>query len=360
MADAAGSGGREVVIRTETLTKRYRGFFEDLMRLSGVIALQDLNMEVYRGEVFAMIGPNGSGKTTTLKLLMGLIFPTQGVVRVLGRDPRKEVQIKRRVGFMPDGPYFYGHLNGYELLDFYAGLLGMDPAVRRRRVPELLDLVGMTNRAKLRLRTYSKGMVQRIGLAHAMLNDPEIVFLDEPTSGLDPIGARDIRRVVERMKDEGKTIFLCSHFLSEIEHLCDRVILLDRGRTLRYGPLEELLAVPGKMRLRVTGINAEGYAKLGQLGRQLHPGAEREAPTWVINDGPDVTVALDLVKAHGGRLEGLLAMRHSLEEVFMEAVERTQADQPYEAREQPLERPVAPPRETPEPEPVASAGEGEL
>lgn len=351
----AGADGREVVIRTENLTKTYRNTLEEMVRLPGVIALQDLSMEVFRGEVFAMIGPNGSGKTTTLKLLMGLIFPSRGMVRVLGRDPRREVQIKRRIGFMPDGPYFYGHLNGYELLEFYASLLGMDPLVRRRRIPELLDLVGMTNRAKLRLRTYSKGMVQRIGLAHALLNDPDIVFMDEPTSGLDPIGARDIRIVVERMKAEGKTIFLCSHFLSEIENLCDRVILLDRGRTLRYGPLEELLAVPGKMRLRATGLDDAGKARLSDMGRLLHEGTSREAPTWIIDDGPDVNTALQVIESHGGHLAGLNPMRHSLEEIFMEAVERTQADQPFQdapIRETPPVEAVGEPEQQPEPEPV--------
>ncbi len=192
---------RDVVIRTERLSKTYAGSVTDFGRGKQAPALLDLNMEVLRGEVFAMIGPNGSGKTTTLKLLMGLIFPSSGRAEVLGRNPRTDTNIKRRIGFMPDGPYFYGHLNGFELLDFYANLLGMPADLRKRRIPQLLDLVGMTNRARRRVRTYSKGMVQRIGLAHALLNDPEIVFLDEPTSGLDPLMQREAvteRRVTSR------------------------------------------------------------------------------------------------------------------------------------------------------------------
>lgn len=329
-APAVGTA-QETVISCERLHKTYQSAFGELFRLPGVTALSDLNMEVYRGEVFAMIGPNGSGKTTTLKLLMGLIFPTRGACRLFGRNPKRDVSVKRRIGFMPDGPYFYGHLNGFELLEFYANLLGMDPVRRKRRIPELLDMVGMTNRAKNRLRTYSKGMVQRIGLAHALLNDPEIVFLDEPTSGLDPIGARDIRDVVVRMKAEGKTVFLCSHFLTEIENLCDRVILLDRGRTLRYGKLEELLVEPGKMRLTVSGAGDALKDQLGQLGRLRRSSENRPSTDLILKDGPDVGAAVKLIQESGAHLDSVLPMRRTLEDVFMEAVERTQADRPWDA-----------------------------
>ena len=347
------AAAHDVVLQTANLYKVYMSGMGDFIRRPTVPALSDLNMEVRRGEVFAMIGPNGSGKTTTLKLLMGLIFPTRGTVRVLGRNPRSDVNIKRRIGFMPDGPYFYGHLNGFELLDFYANLLGIDPQVRKRRIPELLDMVGMTNRARNRVRTYSKGMVQRIGLAHALLNNPDIVFLDEPTSGLDPIGARDIRDVVVRMKEEGKTVFLCSHFLTEIENLCDRVILLDRGRTLRYGALEDLLSEPGKMRITASELTDDAKTKLASLGRVQRSAENRPSTDVIANDGEDVHSAVALIRQLGGHLDAVLPMRRTLEDVFMEAVERTQADQPWrEADADAAGEPAAA-------EPVADAAEGE-
>lgn len=351
MADATTPSSGEVIIRTENLGKTYRTGTEDLLRLPGVTALHNLNMEVHRGEVFAMIGPNGSGKTTTLKLLMGLIFPTRGTARLFDRNPRTDVSVKRRIGFMPDGPYFYGHLNGYELLEFYANLLGMPPAMIRRRVPELVEMVGMANRAKQRVRTYSKGMVQRVGLAHALLNDPEIVFMDEPTSGLDPIGARDIRDVIRRMKDEGRTVFLCSHFLTEIEGLCDRVILLDRGRTLRYGSLEDLLVEADKMRVTASGLTPEAIDQWQALGRFLPGEAPGEPDCVVVSDGADTNAAIGIVQQSGAHLDALAPMRRTLEEVFMEAVERTQADQPW------AEQPAATVAATAEPEPVAEAAE---
>lgn len=332
----------EVVIKTENLSKVYTSGLADLLRLPGVTALQNLNMEVMRGEVFAMIGPNGSGKTTTLKLIMGLIFPTRGVVRVFSRNPRRDTHIKRRIGFMPDGPYFYGHLNGFELLDFYANLLGIDAQVRKRRIPELLDMVGMTNRARNRVRNYSKGMVQRIGLAHALLNDPDIIFLDEPTSGLDPIGARDIRDVIVRMKEQGKTVFLCSHFLTEIEHLCDRVILLDRGRTLRYGRLEELLVEPGMMRVTASGLTDAAQEELRRFGPVRRSSENRPSTDVIVHDGPDVPGAINSIIAAAGHVDSVVPMRRTLEEVFMEAVERTQADEPWrEGGAAPAEAPVA-------------------
>jgi len=321
---------QDVVIRTERLSKTYAGSVTDFGRGRQAPALLDLNMEVLRGEVFAMIGPNGSGKTTTLKLLMGLIFPSTGRAEVLGRNPRTDTNIKRRIGFMPDGPYFYGHLNGFELLDFYANLLGMPSDVRKRRVPQLLDLVGMTNRASRRVRTYSKGMVQRIGLAHALLNDPEIVFLDEPTSGLDPIGARDIRDVVVQMKKDGKTVFLCSHFLTEIENLCDRVILLDRGRTLEYGSLEDLLVQHGMIRVTVSGLPVEQQGAFEQFGEVHRSPDNRDSFEVVVADGPKVLAAIQAVNAAGGHLDGVAPMRRTLEEVFMHAIERTQADEPLQ------------------------------
>jgi ABC-2 type transport system ATP-binding protein len=331
MAEAPAGREVDVVLRTLNLSKTYRTGMEQVFGRAGVIALRDLDMEVHRGEVFALIGPNGSGKTTTLKLLMGLIFPTNGLVEVFGKNPRTDVEVKRRIGFMPDGPYFYGYLNGYELLEFYGGLLGMDRVVTRRRVVGLLEKLEMTSRARQPVRTYSKGMLQRIGLAHALLNDPEIVFMDEPTSGLDPVGTSDMHQMVRQMKAEGKTVFLCSHFLTEIEDLCDRVILLDRGRTLQYGSLDDLLAEPGKMRVTVSGLSPAGLEQLGRLGKVLDPTPKDDgAVTVVVADGGDVHAAMAVVRDSGAHLDTVRPMRRTLEEVFMESVARQQADRPWD------------------------------
>ncbi|MBI5830707.1 MAG: ABC transporter ATP-binding protein [Armatimonadetes bacterium] len=328
MAEAPPSN--EVVIRTENLSKTYRNGAEQLLRMPGVTALSNLNMEVHRGEVFALIGPNGSGKTTTLKLLMGLIFPTSGEVEVFGSDPRTSVDVKRRIGFMPDGPYFYGHLNGYELLEFYANLLGMDRAATKQRVMELLEKLEMTTRAKQRVRTYSKGMLQRIGLAHALLQNPEIIFMDEPTSGLDPVGTADMHQMVRQMKSEGKTVFLCSHFLTEIEDLCDRVILLDRGRTLQYGDLNSLLAEPGKMRVRLSAVSAAARARLLPMGRPLAEDQAQGNLELVVADGTDTHNTISTANELGAHLDLVAPMRRTLEEVFMESIARQQADAPWQ------------------------------
>jgi ABC-2 type transport system ATP-binding protein len=304
--------GMEAVIRTEGLTKLYK------MPLEGppVLALNDLTLEVYPGEVFAMVGPNGSGKTTTLKLLMGLIWPTSGQAWLLGQSPR-HVKIKQRIGFLPDGPYFYGHLNAYELLDFYAGLFGMSAAERQKRIPELIELVGLGERGKQRIRTYSKGMVQRIGLAQALLNDPELIFLDEPTSGLDPLGSRDIRDLILEMRNRGKTVFICSHFLAELETFCDRVAILHRGRLLKVGRVQELLVDPSRMEVRASGVPPEALQKLQSLGALT---SENGQITIEVADGSPVQDVLQLLHSSGAHLDSVQQKRHTLEQVFIEAV----------------------------------------
>jgi ABC-2 type transport system ATP-binding protein len=302
----------DAVIRTEGLTKWYK------MPLEGppVLALNDLSLEVHPGEVFAMVGPNGSGKTTTLKLLMGLLWPTSGQAWLFGANPR-HVKTKQRIGFLPDGPYFYGHLNAYELLDFYAGLFGMSAADRQKRIPELVDLVGLKERGKQRIRTYSKGMQQRIGLAQAMLNDPELIFLDEPTSGLDPLGSRDIRDLILEMRNRGKTVFICSHFLSELETFCDRVAILHRGNLLRLGKVEDLLVDASRMEVRASGVAPETARKLESLGTLA---SENGRVTVEVADGPSVQDVLQLLHSSGAHLDLVRQKRQTLEQVFIEAV----------------------------------------
>ena len=202
-------------------------------------ALQPLHLTVEEGETFGFLGPNGAGKTTTLKLLMGIVFPTAGSAQILGRhfhDP----EVKRQIGFLPEQPYFYDYLSAPELLDYYAQLSGVSAEVRRQRIPSLLERVGLADVGKKQLRKFSKGMLQRVGIAQAIIHGPKIIFLDEPMSGLDPIGRRDIRELIQGLKDEGKTVFFSTHILSDAESLCDRVAVIHKGELRGIGVIEDL------------------------------------------------------------------------------------------------------------------------
>ncbi|HEY6249987.1 MAG TPA: ABC transporter ATP-binding protein [Candidatus Angelobacter sp.] len=202
-------------------------------------ALQPLHLTVNEGESFGFLGPNGAGKTTTLKLLMGIIFPTSGTARILGHDFH-DPQIKREIGFLPEQPYFYDYLSAAELLDYYARLSGVLDDERHKRIPMLLERVGLADAGSKQLRKFSKGMLQRVGIAQAIVHDPKLVFFDEPMSGLDPIGRREVRELLVSLKDEGKTIFLTTHILSDAESLCDRVGVIHKGELRGIGVVEDL------------------------------------------------------------------------------------------------------------------------
>lgn len=247
---------REAVIQTSDLTKIYSGFMKP-----DVLALDHLNMEVGRGEVFGLLGPNGSGKTTTTKLLLGLIFPTAGSATVLGR-PAGDTAAKARIGFLPEESYLYRFLNAEETLDFYGRIFGLPRAVRRRRVDELIDMVGLGYARKRSLRGYSKGMSRRIGLAQALINDPELIFMDEPTSGLDPIGRQEVKELIVRLKDQGKTVMLCTHLLPDVQDVCDRVAILHNGVLCEQGSLDELLMMRSRTELTVDGLSDDERSRL--------------------------------------------------------------------------------------------------
>src|SRR6187399_2582010 len=225
-------------IETDELTKDYKvGFW----RPRPYRALDRLTLSVEPGEVFGFLGPNGAGKTTTLKLLMQLVYPTSGTASILGR-PLGDLEMKRRIGYLPENPYFYDYLTAEELLTYFASLFGYKGPDRAARVARLLDEVGLGAERRLQLRKFSKGMIQRVGLAQALINDPEVVFLDEPMSGLDPLGRRDVRQLILRLRDEGRTVFFSSHILSDAETLCSRVAILAKGRLMATGRLSEMLA----------------------------------------------------------------------------------------------------------------------
>jgi ABC-2 type transport system ATP-binding protein len=247
-------------IETDHLTKVYRDFWgRDKVR-----ALDDLTLTIHRGEVFGLLGPNGSGKSTTIKLLLGLIFPTRGSARILGQ-PAGSTAINEKIGFLPEESYLYRFLNGEEILKFYGRLFKIDRRTLNKRVPELLDIVGLDAKARKRkLREYSKGMARRIGLAQALINNPELILLDEPTTGLDPIGTREMKDLILSLKDQGKTVLLCSHLLADVQDVCDRITILFRGKMQTLGHVKDLLQVKDVTNIETRGMS-EGQIRELQL-----------------------------------------------------------------------------------------------
>ena len=254
-APAADRG--EPVISIRNLSKVYRDFWGR----KKVQALNSLSFDVYPGEVFGLLGPNGSGKTTTLKLLLGLLFPTEGEIRILGRTA-SDVEKNERIGYLPEESYLYRFLNADETLDFYGKLFKLPADLRRKRADELLKLVKVDHARKRQLKEYSKGMTRRIGLAQALINDPEIVFLDEPTSGLDPNGRRDVKDLILSLKAQGKTVVMCSHLLAEIEDVCDRIAILFGGELKLLGTVDELLRSREETQLVTGELPPEALAEV--------------------------------------------------------------------------------------------------
>src|SRR5205809_467911 len=230
----------------------------------GIVAVKDLNLRIEPGEVYGLLGPNGSGKSTTLKIILGLVSPTRGRTEIFGRDSRL-VQSRDAVGFLPENPYFQKFLTGKETLRFFGRLCGLQGAKLRNRVDELLDLVGLTDARNRRLGTYSKGMLQRVGLAQALINEPRLVVLDEPTAGVDPAGSRDIRNLIVDLKRRGVTVLLSSHLLAQAQEICDRVGILANGTLVREGRLEELIAIENKTELVVENASEDLLRKIDHL-----------------------------------------------------------------------------------------------
>jgi ABC-2 type transport system ATP-binding protein len=308
-------------IKTEGLTKHYtKGFW----RPRPYPALQDLTLQVGPGEVFGFLGPNGAGKTTTLKLLMQLIFPTSGRAEILGR-PAGDAAIRQRIGYLPENPYFYDNLTAEELLVYFARLFGCDGAEGRQRASRLLDAVGIGAERRLQLRKFSKGMVQRVGIAQALINDPEVVFFDEPMSGLDPLGRREVRELILKLRDEGRTVFFSSHVLSDAEALCSRVAILAKGRLAATGSVNDLTAFDARgWELVVTGMTDEGLGRIrGRISSCTQLGDGRYALGLPISTAPEPLMAE--LSASGTRVVSLNKVRGTLEDVFVEHV-RASAD----------------------------------
>jgi len=282
-------------------------------------ALDRLTLGVEQGEVFGFLGPNGAGKTTTLKLLMRLVFPTSGRAEILGR-PAGDLDVRRRIGYLPEHPYFYDYLTAEELLAYFAGLFGIAGAQRARRVSALLDEVGIGAERRLQLRKFSKGMLQRVGIAQALLNEPELVIFDEPMSGLDPLGRRDVRSLILRLRDRGCTVFFSSHVLSDAEALCSRVAILARGRLVTSGRLTDMLAFQIRgWEVVATGVPAELLASLRSRAASVtRIGDDRYTFDLPVDPPPDRFVA-DL-SAGGATLLSVNPLRDTLEDFFVKQV----------------------------------------
>jgi len=255
----------DVVIEARNLSKVYRDFWGR----QKVRALKALDLEVQRGEIFGLLGPNGSGKTTTIKLILGLLFPTSGDVLVFDRRA-SDVTKNERIGYLPEESYLYRFLTAEETLDFYGRLFNMPAKERRRRAAELIDRVGLTKARRRQLGEYSKGMTRRIGLAQALINDPELVLLDEPTSGLDPIGTRHIKDLIIELRDQGKTVVLCSHLLADVQDVCDRIAILHNGELKELGRVDRLLTIRDETQFRVEGLSAEARTEIESIIQRDH------------------------------------------------------------------------------------------
>jgi ABC-2 type transport system ATP-binding protein len=282
-------------------------------------ALHPLHLTVEGGEVFGFLGPNGAGKTTTLKLLMGLVFPTSGSARLLGRD-WTDPEVKAQIGFLPEQPYFYDYLTAHELLNYYGQLSGVPGKDRKRRIDEVLERVGLTDVKGVQLRKFSKGMLQRAGIAQAILHDPKLVFFDEPMSGLDPMGRREVRDLMEQLKHEGKTVFFSTHILSDAEALCDRVAIIHHGKLRGVGAVADLTSsVQGKVELIWQGTQVPPSMKT--LGAECHVTGDTVRAVLAENQQD---AAIDALRRERMRLIAITPVRTSLEEYFIEKLQQAE------------------------------------
>ena len=316
-------------LSTHELTKDFAvGFW----RKRAYRALDNLTLEIEPGEVFGFLGPNGAGKTTTLKLLMQLVFPTSGRAEILGR-PVGDLSVKRRIGYLPENPYFYDHLTAEELLTYFAALFGYPRADCRARADRFLDEVGLGAERRLQLRKFSKGMLQRVGIAQALINDPELVIFDEPMSGLDPLGRRDVRSLILRLRDRGCTVFFSSHVLSDAEALCSRVAILAKGRLVTTGRLTDMLAFRASgWELVVANVAEPAIAALGaRVRRVVRIGDGRYLLELPLEPPPEHL--LGELTTSGAHLMSLNPIRQTLEDFFVAQVSTPDAMAPRRGAE---------------------------
>ena len=302
-------------IRLHELTKDFRvGFW----RPRAFRALDRVSLEVEPGEVVGYLGPNGAGKTTTLKLLMQLIYPTSGYAEILGQ-PAGDVEVRRRIGFLPETPYFYDNLSAEELLNYFARLFGYDAADARRRTSDMLDRVGLGAERRRLLRKYSKGMLQRVGIAQALINDPEVILLDEPMSGLDPIGRRDVRDLILSLRDEGRTLLFSSHILADVQAVCSRVVIMNKGRLVASGRVSDLALDARGWELVVSGVDRARMTALEPRVSSVTKVADGQYVIELPVDRPPEQIVAELAGS-GARIISLNPRHETLEDYFMRQV----------------------------------------
>lgn len=313
------------IVEIENLSKVYEvGFWKK----KKVRALDGLNLQVESGQIFGFLGGNGAGKTTTIKILMRLLFPTSGTARILGRDIN-DIKMHSQIGYCPENPYFYDYLTARELMSYFAELFGIEAAERKRRTEDLLGKVGLDETDwNKQLRKFSKGMLQRVGLAQALINKPEIVFLDEPMSGLDPMGRREIRELIADLRNQGTTVFMSTHILSDIEALCDRVAILRKGKLAATGNLDELLTESGETQAFEINVKSISATVLEQeishiAGASIT--AKANGANVHITDENDIEKVLQATKTLGGKLVSVQPVKQSLEELFVEKTEESES-----------------------------------
>ncbi len=300
-------------IETQNLTQ---DFLTGFWRKRPVRALDGVSLQVGAGEVFGLLGPNGAGKTTTFKILMGLIRPTGGEARILDASVQN-VNVRRRIGYLPEQPYFYDYLTAREFLAYCGALCDLPKTEASERTNELLQLVGLADSADQQLRRFSKGMLQRVGLAQALINNPEVLFLDEPMSGLDPLGRREVRDLIINLRNRGKTIFFSSHILTDVEAMCDRVAILNKGRLIESGKLSDILKTrSNEIEVVVRGVNEAVLAKFPALS------ATPEVARIRLKDDRELARLLELAHQAGGRIVSVNPVRESLEDLFVREVTR--------------------------------------
>jgi len=291
------------------------GFFMKKVR-----ALRDVNLTIEKGEIFGYLGPNGSGKTTTLKLMMGIIHPDSGAIEVMSRSPQN-IAVKKNIGFLPESPYFYEHLTAREFLSFYANLFDLPSGLRRERIAKLLSLVGLTDKSDEHLRRYSRGMLQRIGIAQALINDPSLIVLDEPMGGLDPIGRAEVKEIIMRLKREGKTIVFSSHILPDVEVMADRVGIIVKGQIRDVGSLDELI------KKRVHSIEITAHRPKPKLAESLHGKARVKRETgddivFEVSSPHALNAAIDIIRKSETDIVSIEPLRMTLEELFLSELKK--------------------------------------